>query len=189
MNPQTLTLVVGRASGIALSGAALMRACLRLTVALALLVLAGGFARAATFSSSATAPTVDSTDVANYAAQTGTDKWFFQSANESNPSDAATVANPTTWTIRLGTLSGTNFTQCASETANTGTGHYITWTLTTPSITWTKSADFTGTFTVETCDTLGGIWTTVTHGINVIITGNNVPYIFPSPPARVSSCV
>jgi hypothetical protein len=121
--------------------------------------------RAATFSSSANPPAVNSTDVANFAAQTGTDKWFFQSANESNPSDAAkgqtfttgaapvrfkaltykvsagnlkgaTAANPTTWTLRLGTLSGSTFTQIATETAqqtaNTGTGHYITWTLTTP---------------------------------------------------------
>ena len=136
----------------------------RATVAAALLA-AFTPARAATFSSSASAPAVDSTDVANFAAQTGSDKWFFQSANEGNPSDAAkgttfttgsapvrfraltykvsagnlkgaTAANPTTWTVRLGTLSGTNFTQIASETANqtanTGTGHYITWTLTTP---------------------------------------------------------
>ena len=120
---------------------------------------------AGTFSSNATAPAVDSTDVANFAAQTGTDKWFFQTANEANPSDAAkgvtfttgasavrfkgltykisagnlkgaTAANPTTWTIRLGTLSGINFTLLASETAqqtaNTGTGHYMTWTFTTP---------------------------------------------------------
>ncbi len=120
---------------------------------------------AATFSSSASPPAVDSTDVANFAAQTGSDKWFFQAVNEANPSDAAkgvtfttgtapvmfraitykvsagnlkgaTAANPTTWTIRLGTLSGSNFTQLATETAqqtaNTGTGYYITWTLTTP---------------------------------------------------------
>jgi hypothetical protein len=51
----------------------------------------------------------------------------------------------------------------------------------TASITWTKSADFTGTFTVETCDTLGGIWTTETPGVNVTISGNNVTYTFPSP--------
>ena len=137
------------------------RTLAHLTAALALLASS----EAATFSSSASAPTVHSTDIANLAAQTGTDKWFFQSANEANPSDAAkgqtfttgstallfkrltykigagnlkgaTVANPTTWTIRLGTLSGSNFTQVASETANqtadTGSGHYITWTFTTP---------------------------------------------------------
>lgn len=129
------------------------------------LLLLAPLATAGTFSSSATAPAVDSTDVANYAAQTGTDKWFFQSSNEANPSDAAkgqtfttgsyavqfksltykmagtnkksaTAANPTTWTIRLGTLSGTAFTALTTETcqqtAATGEGHYITWTLDTP---------------------------------------------------------
>ena len=119
----------------------------------------------ATFSSSATPPAVDSTDVANLAAQTGTDKWFFGERDERYGADAAkgltfttggvpvlfkaltykiadsnkkgaTSANPTTWTIRLGTLSGNNFTQLASEqaeqTADTGNGHFITWTFTTP---------------------------------------------------------
>ncbi len=128
---------------------------------LALALSSFQFARSATFSSSATPPTVDSTDVANLAAQTGTDKWFFQTANEANPSDAAkgqtfttgaaplqlkaltykisagnNKAAPTTYTIRVGTLSGTNFTQLASEqatqTVTTATGAYITWTLTTP---------------------------------------------------------
>lgn len=141
------------------------RPCFTNFAAALLAIVMSATARSATFSSNANAPAVDSTDVANLAAQTGTDKWFFQTANESNPSDAAkgqtfttgtapvlfkaltykigtgnlkgaTVANPTTWTIRLGMLSGTNFTQLASETAqqtaNTGTGHYITWTLTTP---------------------------------------------------------
>ena len=133
-------------------------------VACALVGLAG-ITRAATFTNSANPPNVDFTDVANFAAQTGTDKWFFQSKNEANPADAAkgqtfttgstsvqfkaltyklaagnlkgaTAANPTTWTIRLGTLSGANFTQIASETAqqtaDTGAGNYITWTLATP---------------------------------------------------------
>jgi hypothetical protein len=118
-------------------------------------------ARSATFSSSTTAPTVDSTDVANLTGRTGSDKWFFQTANEANPSDAAKgqtfttgaapvqlraltykidgtnlKAAPTTYFIRVGTLSGTNFTQLASEqatqTVSTAQGAYITWTLTTP---------------------------------------------------------
>src|SRR5512137_1167570 len=38
-------------------------------------------ARAATFLSSAMPPTVDGADIANLGAQTGSDKWFFQSAN------------------------------------------------------------------------------------------------------------
>lgn len=122
--------------------------------------------QAATFSSSATAPVADTSDVANYGTpKGGGDKWFFQSKNEGFPADAAkgqtfttgptavvfkaltykleganlkgaTAANPTTWTIRLGTLAGTAFTQIASETAsqtaNTGTGHYITWAFNTP---------------------------------------------------------
>jgi alpha-galactosidase len=133
--------------------------------AAALLAFAAFPAQAATFSSSASAPAVNSTDVANFAAQASTDKWFFQSANEVNPSDAAkgltfttgtapvlfraltykiaagnlkgaTAALPTTWTVRLGTLSGNNFTLIASETANqtanTATGAYMTWTFATP---------------------------------------------------------
>lgn len=34
--------------------------------------------QAGTFSSSTTAPVVNVSDLANFAAQTGTDKWFFQ---------------------------------------------------------------------------------------------------------------
>ena len=135
---------------------------IRRSLAVAALALAAFTpSRAATFTSSANPPAVNSTDVANLAAQTGTDKWFFQSANEANPSDAAkgqtfTTGNapvllkavtykisagnmkaaPTAYTIRVGTISGTAFTLLASEqatqTANTATGAYITWTLTTP---------------------------------------------------------
>ena len=54
-------------------------------VALAL----AGSAPAATFSSSTTAPTAELSDLANFAAQTGTDKCFFRSANESGVTDAA----------------------------------------------------------------------------------------------------
>ena len=118
-----------------------------------------------TFSSSAEPPVVDSADIANFAAQTGTDKWFFESKNEASGADAAkgqtfTTGNapvlfkaltykidsgsrksaspgsPTTWTIRLGTLSGNRFTEIitekAQQTADTGAGDYITWTFTTP---------------------------------------------------------
>ncbi len=42
----------------------------------------------------------------------------------------------TTYTIRVGTISGTNFTQIASETAtqtvDTATGAYMTWRFATP---------------------------------------------------------
>jgi autotransporter-associated beta strand protein len=116
---------------------------------------------AGTFSSSTTAPVASGYDIANLAAQTGTDKWFFQSANEANPSDAAkgqtfitgtTTVNlkaltykisagnmkgaPTTYTVRVGTVSGTTFTQIASETfsqtATTASGAYMKWTFTNP---------------------------------------------------------
>lgn len=129
----------------------------------ALAALPGGHSPAATFSSSTSAPVVDSTDVANLVAQTGSDKWFFQSGNEANPADSAKgqtfttgsapvllkaltykissgnkKAATTTYTIRVGTLSGSNFTQLASEqatqTADTATGAYATWTLATPVI-------------------------------------------------------
>ena len=114
-----------------------------------------------TFSSSTTAPAVNATDISNLAAQSGTDKWFFQTSNEANPADAAkgqtfitgasTVklkaltykissgnlkAAPTNYTVRIGTVSGTTFTQIASETfsqtTNTATGAYMTWTLASP---------------------------------------------------------
>ncbi len=137
----------------------------RLAAAAALL-LPVSFTTAGTFSSSATAPVIDSTDVGNLAAATGSDKWFYTSGtNEANPTDgakgqtfttgatavrfksltykmssgnmkSATAANPTTWTIRLGTLSGVNFTSIASETAqqtaDAAAAHYITWTFSTP---------------------------------------------------------
>jgi hypothetical protein len=46
-------------------------------------------AHAGTFTSSTTAPAVNGGDIANFAAQTDTDKWFFQTNEEANPSDAA----------------------------------------------------------------------------------------------------
>ncbi len=130
-----------------------------LAAALALLVVAP--LHAAIFSSSGSAPSVQLTDIANFGAQTGTDKWFFQTADEANPSDAAKgqtfttgpsailfkaitykissgnmKAAPTTYTIRLGTVSGTTFTLLHSETStqtvSTAAGAYITWTLASP---------------------------------------------------------
>ncbi len=116
---------------------------------------------AGTFSSSTSAPAVNASDISNLASQTGSDKWFFQTADEANPSDAAKgqtfitgasavqlravtykiasgnmKAANTTYTVRVGTVSGTTFTQVAKETclqtADTATGAYMTWTLTTP---------------------------------------------------------
>ena len=180
------------------------RTLAHLTAALALLASS----EAATFSSSATAPTVGSTDIANLAAQTGTDKWFFQSANEANPSDAAkgqtfttgsrpvlfkgltykigagnlkaaTAANPTTWTIRLGTLSGTNFTLLASETAqqtaDTGSGHYIKWSFTTPVLLAANT-----TYAVDVGMLSRTAWTTgipyIGYSGNVTTTGVGIYY-------------
>lgn len=125
------------------------------------LSLTAGPTDAATFSSSATPPTVDGADVANLGAQSGTDKWFFQSGNEVDPADwakgqtfttgAATLllnaltykiasgnkkTAPTTYTIRIGMPSGTTFNQVFSETcsqtADTAAGDYVTWTFGAP---------------------------------------------------------
>jgi alpha-galactosidase len=119
------------------------------------------FSQAGSFSSSTTAPVVNGADIANLATQTGSDKWFFQTADESNPSDAAkgqtfitgsttvkfkaltykissgnSKAAQTTYKLRVGTISGTTFTQIYSETilqtVNTASGAYMTWTLGTP---------------------------------------------------------
>jgi len=116
------------------------RTLLVLTAALAVLALASSV-RAATFSSSATAPLVDATDIANLAPQTGSYKWWFQSANEVGVTDAAkgqTFTNgasamllkaltykidptqkktsPTTYNFRVGNVSETSFTLVAIET-------------------------------------------------------------------------
>jgi hypothetical protein len=118
-----------------------------------------------TFFSSAEPPAVDSADIANLAEQTGTDKWFYGGGNERYGADAAkgltfttgdapvvfkavtykiaagcrktaTPEKPTTWTIRLGTLSGNNFTEITrkqvDQVADTGAGDYMTWTFATP---------------------------------------------------------
>jgi hypothetical protein len=118
-------------------------------------------AQLGTFTSTTTAPVVDGADIANLGTQTGSDKWFFQTANESDPWDWAkgqtfttgasgvllkaltykmdpTVkkAANTTYTIRVGTLSGTNFTTIAmavcTQTVDTAVGAYMTWTFGTP---------------------------------------------------------
>ncbi len=158
------------------------RSCLALVLGAAL-ALAGPL-HAGTFSSSTTAPSVQLTDIANFGAQTGTDKWFFQTADEANPSDAAKgqtfitgpaaikfkaltykisagnmKAAPTTYRIRLGTVTGTNFTLIASETCtqtvNTATGAYMTWTLASP-VTLSPNT----TYGVDVAMDSGVAWTT-----------------------------
>jgi hypothetical protein len=151
--------------------------------------------RAGTFSSSTSAPVVNPSDIANMAAQTATDKWFFQTANEVNPSDAAKgqtfttrgapillkalsykigsgnlKAAPTTWTVRVGTLSGTTFTQLASETfsqtANTQSGAWMTWRFTTPVLLAANS-----TYAIDVGMRSGTTWQT---GIPYISYSGNV---------------
>jgi hypothetical protein len=128
-------------------------------VAMAILVLATASARAATMSSSATAPVVDGEDIASYGTPTGQDKWWPEGANpygdpgktvgQTFTTGSADVllngftfqirdaTQPTkTYTIRVGTVSGTTFTQIASETATqsfaTAADDYWTWTLDSP---------------------------------------------------------
>lgn len=61
----------------------------------------------------------------------------------------------------------------------------VTNTAGTLSVTWTKAADYTGSypadFSVETSETLAtGSWSTETLGGSVVITGNQVKYTFPA---------
>jgi hypothetical protein len=118
-------------------------------------------AQVGAFSSGTTAPVVDGADIANLGTQTSNDKWFFQTADESDPWDwakgqtfttgasavllkaltyridpANKKAASTTYTVRVGTLSGTNFTAIAravcTQTVDTAVGAYMTWTFGTP---------------------------------------------------------
>jgi hypothetical protein len=117
--------------------------------------------QAGMFASSTNAPIVDGADIANLGAQTGSDKWFFQSANEVDTADWAKgqtfttgpsavrlkaltykidptqkKAANTTYTIRVGTLSGVNFTTFAgavcTQTVDTAVSAYMTWTFSAP---------------------------------------------------------
>ncbi len=121
------------------------------------LILTAASANAATTSSGATAPTVDGFDIANYGTVTGTDKWWADAAVSGRPKgqtfttgsakvllNAITYqvtstqkAEPTkTYVIRVGTISGTTFTEIYSETATQdffwAGGEYMTWALDTP---------------------------------------------------------
>jgi alpha-galactosidase len=114
-------------------------------------------AGAATMTNSATAPAVNGLDIANYGTITGNDKWFAENSGDGSakgqtfttgaiPSLLKSVtyqvtssqkAEPTkNYTIRVGTVSGTTFTQVHSETATQtftwNGGEYMTWTFATP---------------------------------------------------------
>ena len=128
-------------------------------VAMATLVLAATSASAATMSNSATAPAVDGFDIASYGTPTGQDKWWpeeagafgnpgktvgqtFTTGSEDVMLNALTfqirdVTEPTkTYTIRVGSVSGSTFTEIASESATqsfaTAADDYWTWTLDSP---------------------------------------------------------
>lgn len=127
------------------------------TVLLAFLF--NGFsAQAASMSADATAPTVNSYDVANYGTVTGTDKWWAENSTGAGSVKGQTFttggtellltaityqiadnqkAEPTkTYVIRVGTVSGSTFTQIHSETATQSftwnAGEYMTWTFDSP---------------------------------------------------------
>ncbi|GAF92744.1 unnamed protein product, partial [marine sediment metagenome] len=132
-----------------------------IAVAMAFLGLATTSANAATMSSNPTAPDVGSLDIASYGTPTGQDKWWPGAASAyGNPGktvgqtfttgsvdvllnaftfqirDATQPAK--TYTIRVGSVSGSTFTEIASESATqsfaTATDDYWTWALDSPVI-------------------------------------------------------
>ena len=119
---------------------------------LAIIALSTASTVAATMSASSTAPVINDADIANYGDVTGTDKWFNDACRgQTITTGGAAVrlksisyqvsegngAAPTkTYTLRVGKVAGTNFTQVHSETATqnfswTG-GQFMTWTFSTP---------------------------------------------------------
>jgi alpha-galactosidase len=111
-------------------------------------------AGAATMSASATAPVVNGQDLANYGAGSFTDKWWAAEAGASEAKGQTFTTGGTpvllkaityqalktiptkTYTIRVGTVSGTTFTPFRSYTATQtftwNSYDYITWTFATP---------------------------------------------------------
>ena len=132
-----------------------------LTIAAVAMAILAASANAATMSASVTAPVVDGEDIANYGTTTYLDKWWPGAAGAyGNPGKtvgqtfttgsedvllkgltyqiaSTQKAEPTkTYTIRVGTVSGTTFTEIASETATQtftwNASEYMTWTFDTP---------------------------------------------------------
>jgi hypothetical protein len=111
-------------------------------------------AGAATMSASPTAPVVNDQDIANYGAVTGSDKWWASEpgASEAKGQTFTTGGTPVllkaityqalhttpdkTYIIRVGTVSGTTFSQFRSFAATQSFAwndqDYITWTFATP---------------------------------------------------------
>ena len=133
-------------------GSISLRAVLVLSVAVAVLGLAAGPAQAGTMSASVDAPIIDGADIANYGTVTGLDKWWaemkaagatkgqtFTTGSASVLLDAISYqvganAEPTkTYVVRIGTVSGSTFSQIYSETFTQSFAwnfaEYMTWTL------------------------------------------------------------
>ena len=130
-----------------------------LAVSTATLALTASSALAASMTTSATAPVVDQEDIASYGTSTGTDKWWpGDSDSFGNPGKTVgqtfTTGSEVLWlsaftfrvrdsseptkqyTIRVGTVYGSTFTEVYTETAtqsaSTASGAYWTWTLDSP---------------------------------------------------------
>ena len=130
-----------------------------LTLAAVALAILATSANAATMSSSPTEPDVGSLDIASYGTPTGQDKWWPGDAGAyGNPGKTVgqtfttgsnnvllngftfqvrDATEPTkTYTIRVGSVSGSTFTEIGSESATqsfaTATDDYWTWALDSP---------------------------------------------------------
>jgi len=112
---------------------------------------------AATMSAGATPPAVDSVDIANFGPVTGTDKWWSDAKVSGRPKGQTFTTGNTdvllnaftyqvtstqkaepvkTYVIRVGTVSGSTFTEIYRETATQdftwNGGEFMTWTFDTP---------------------------------------------------------
>lgn len=126
-------------------------------VMLASIILTSSPAGAATLSASPDSPAVIGDDIANYGEVTGTDKWFVENSTAGaakgqtfrtgtgavllraityQVGDTQKAAPTKTYVIRVGTVSGSTFTQIYSETATQtftwNGGEYMTWTFASP---------------------------------------------------------
>ncbi|UCE46678.1 MAG: hypothetical protein JSW47_13780, partial [Phycisphaerales bacterium] len=138
-----------------------MKAKMKLMLLAVATVVLATSAQAATMSSSATAPVVDGEDIASYGTPIGQDKWWpgdagaygnpgktvgqtFTTGSEAVWLNALTfqirdATQPTKqYTIRVGTVYGSTFTEIYTETATqsfaTAADDYWTWTLDSPVI-------------------------------------------------------
>jgi len=127
------------------------------TVTMTILGLMSASAGAATMSSGDTAPAVDSIDIANYSAVTGTDKWWSETKTSGRPKGQTFTTGGTevllnaltyqissnqkaepvkTYVIRVGTVSRSTFTEiyreAATQTFTWNSSEYMTWTFDSP---------------------------------------------------------